>query len=220
MPINNVTASHIVTKDELCLIEQVPSSCGIVIFGASGDLAHRKLFPSLLQLLRDKVLPEKYYVVGVARSGLSDDDFRNGIQKAVGTAFSAEILQAFLTRCFYVSGDYGTPATYTALKTKLTELDKKFDTGNQHLFYLSVPPPLYASIADQLGGAGLNRAPEGGWTRLIVEKPFGQNLASAQALNQALHKTFNENQLYRIDHYLGKENGPEYFDVPFCQRDL
>ena len=205
MPAKPITASHIITKDELCLIEQIPSSCGIVIFGASGDLAHRKLFPSLLQLLRDKVLPEKFYVVGVARSALSDDDFSSGITKSIGSTFDDALLQTVLKRCFYLSGDYGNPATYSALRGRLAELDKSFDTGAQHLFYLSVPPPLYASISDQLGAAGLNRAPEGGWTRLVVEKPFGENLASAQALNQALHKSFNENQLYRIDHYLGKE---------------
>src|ERR1700735_731079 len=115
MPSNPIMSSHIITKDELCLIEQVASPCGIVIFGASGDLAHRKLFPSLLQLLRDKVLPEKFYIVGVARSALSDDDFRNGIVKSVGAAFDAGVLQSFLKRCFYVSGDYGNAATYAAL---------------------------------------------------------------------------------------------------------
>jgi glucose-6-phosphate 1-dehydrogenase len=210
------TASSVVTKDELCLIQQVPLSCGIIIFGASGDLAHRKLFPSLLQLLRDKVMPEQFYVLGLARSPLSDDAFREGIAKSVGNAFPAELVQTFLKRCFYIAGDYGNPATYTNLRSKLTELDDAHKTSGRHLFYLSVPPPLYASIAEQLGLAGLSRTrrssdnvtvpkSEESWTRLVVEKPFGQNLASAQALNQALHNHFNEDQLYRIDHYLGKE---------------
>jgi len=213
---SGITASRIITKDELCLVQQVAPSCGIIIFGASGDLAHRKLFPSLLQLLQDKELPENYYVVGVARSGLTDDVFREGIKKSVGGTFPADLLNAFLARCYFVSGDYANPATYTLLRERLAQWDEKFSTEGRHLFYLSVPPPLYASIAEQLGLAGLSRTRRASdaanpvkndhaWTRLIVEKPFGENLPSAQALNKALHNHFNEDQIYRIDHYLGKE---------------
>lgn len=211
-----VTASNVITKDELCLMQEVPSSCGIIIYGASGDLAHRKLFPSLLQLQSDKAMPDAYYVIGVARTPLSDQAFRDGIAKSVGASFPAELVQAFLKRCFYVAGDYGNPAAYSALRVRLEQLDEQFKTGGRHLFYLSVPPPLYGAIAEQLGIAGLSRQRRAGdkttapkkddaWTRMIVEKPFGESLASAQALNQALHQHFNEDQIYRIDHYLGKE---------------
>jgi len=199
-------ASRIITKDELCLLERVPPSCGIIIFGASGDLAHRKLYPSLITLLRDKVLPKNYYVLGTARTEMTDEAFRKNIREKLDAKLPADLVQSFLERCYYVSGDYGQPALYQALKTRLAELDKKHDTGARHLFYLSVPPTIYEKISEQLGQSGLSRSgPEDQWTRVVVEKPFGSNLATAKHLNDCLHKHFQEKQIYRIDHYLGKE---------------
>jgi glucose-6-phosphate 1-dehydrogenase len=201
------TPSRVITKDELCLMEQVPLACGIIIFGASGDLAHRKLFPSLLQLLNDKVLPAQYYVLGIARTPMTDDVFRDGIRASVGDAFPKPLVDNFLKRCFYSAGDYGSPKTYTALQTKLDSLDRDNKTDGRHLFYLSVPPSLYGVVSEQLGNAGLSKlgGDQDRWTRVIVEKPFGSSLATAEALNVDMHKFFRENQIYRIDHYLGKE---------------
>jgi glucose-6-phosphate 1-dehydrogenase len=200
------SASKVITKDELCLMEQIPSPCGIVIFGASGDLAHRKLFPSLLQLIRDNVLPKKYYVLGVARTALSDDAFRKNIRESLKDSFPKEAVEDFLKHCSYVAGDYNARETYQKLSTHLDELDNQFGTDGRHLFYLSVPPTLYAPIAEQLGNAKLaHQDSSERWVRMVVEKPFGRDRRSAQTLNQALFRHFNENQIYRIDHYLGKE---------------
>jgi len=203
---SGLKASRIITKDELCLLEKIPQSCGIVIFGASGDLAHRKLIPSLLTLLRDKVLPAHYYILGAARSEMTDDAFRKSIREEFSADFPEELVGEFLKRCFYTSGDYGQPTLYAQLKKRLTELDKQWETGGRHLLYLSVPPSLYESITEQLGQSGLSRShSDDQWTRVVVEKPFGSSSETAKQLNNALHKYFQEKQIYRIDHYLGKE---------------
>lgn len=192
------------TKEELCLLEKVPEPCGIIIFGASGDLVHRKLLPALFSLLEEKVLPSSFYIVGIARTPMTDDAFRETIKKSLGNVAKA-ILEPFLAHCHYLTGDYADPKAYQTLKTALADLDQRYATGGRHLFYLSVPPALYGAIADQLHAAGLSRGADGTWVRVVVEKPFGYDQASAQQLNRVLHKAFRENQIYRIDHYLGKE---------------
>jgi len=205
---SNTRVSRIITKDELCLLEKKSRSCGIVIFGASGDLAHRKLFPALLTLLRDNVLPADYFVLGVSRTPLSDEAFRAGIRQAVRAPALAARLDDFLSRCYYLSGDYDAPATYDALAKKLDGLNRAHRIGPRTLFYLSTPPELYGPIATRLGESGLARLSERGeesWSRLVVEKPFGVDFQSADALNHRLHRHFRESQIYRIDHYLGKE---------------
>src|SRR6185437_4943099 len=183
----------------------VPEPCGIVIFGASGDLAHRKLFPALFSLLHDKVLPKSFYVLGVARSAFSDDGFRSSVQKSLPGDAGSE--PSFLPHLYYLSGGYDDPRTYEALKQRLASLDKEYGIQGRHLFYFSMPPALYETIAAQLGRAGLveNRGHPQGWVRLVVEKPFGYSLSSAEELNSVLHRVFRESQIYRIDHYLGKE---------------
>jgi glucose-6-phosphate 1-dehydrogenase len=202
----NTLISKVYTKDELCLMEQVPDPCGIVIFGASGDLTHRKLLPSLFQLAQDKVLPKTCYIVGVGRTQMSDNEFRKTVQKALPTSGPVETGANFAERCSYLSGDYSDSHFYTTLQKQLDSLDQARGIPSRRIFYLSTPPSLYGIIAQQLGMARLTQPRQKeGWVRLVVEKPFGRDLDSAKRLNNALYEVFNESQIYRIDHYLGKE---------------
>ena len=204
-----VSVSKVITEDELCRLEKVPSSCGIIIFGASGDLTHRKLIPALASLMQDNLLPKNFYILGVARTAMTDDAFRDTLK----TNWSGPLPQQkeFLAHCSYLSGDYSHADTYKKLADKLGALDKTNGTEGRHLFYLSMPPALYATVSDHLGKAGLAQEGAavkdgtGAWVRLVVEKPFGYSRETAAQLNEALHRTFQEKQIYRIDHYLGKE---------------
>src|SRR5258706_3302742 len=202
------TVSRLITKEELCLLEKVPSSCGIVIFGASGDLTHRKLLPSLLTLSLENLLPKSFYILGIARSPMTDGEFQAKVLESVSGLGTSKIQEEFAKHWSSLSGDYQDPQTYERLRQKLGELDARYQASSRRLFYLSTPPTLYEGIAGQLGKMGFvdSRQPDG-WVRVVVEKPFGTNLASAQELNRSLQRVFREKQVYRIDHYLGKETG-------------
>ncbi len=181
----------------------------IVIFGASGDLARRKLGPALHSLACEGLLHEDTRVLGVARSDLSDADFRELLYAGVEdyARLKPEVCQLWgnvAERYTYLSGGYDDPETYRRLAERLARLDASAGTEGNRLFYLAVPPQLYASIVAQLHQAGLHHS-EAGWTRVIVEKPFGRDLTSARDLNAQVHAVFDERQVYRIDHYLGKE---------------
>ncbi|OQA44530.1 MAG: Glucose-6-phosphate 1-dehydrogenase [Chloroflexi bacterium ADurb.Bin325] len=187
----------------------------IIIFGASGDLTERKLIPALYTLFAEHRLDEQFAVVGVARSkfgadGADPDEgfrahLRDGVRKhARVAAENDEVWAAFARHLRYCQGEYDKPETYHSLAQCLQELDSSCQTCGNHLFYLATPPQLYATIIAQLGAAGLNRS-ESGFARVIIEKPFGHDLPSAQALNRSVHEVFAEEQVYRIDHYLGKE---------------
>jgi glucose-6-phosphate 1-dehydrogenase len=193
----------------------VPAPTAIIIFGASGDLTQRKLIPALYTLDAEKHLPEQYAVIGVARSEFDDAAFREHLRQGVreyarrsgqvsNAAWDNAAWERFAARLYYCRGAYDDPATYTALAARLAELDDRCGTCGNHLFYLATPPQLYPTIVAHLGAAGMNRGVPG-FVRIIVEKPFGHDLASAQALNHQLHQVFDESQIYRIDHYLGKE---------------
>ncbi len=204
----SILASKVFTKEELCLLEQVPEPCGIVIFGASGDLANRKLFPSLFHLADHDLLPKDFYVVGVARTKMTDAEFREKIRASIPKDANPKHIQNILDRSFYVSGEYGQSAMYADLKNLVEQKDKQFRIKNKHVFYLSTPPSLYADIVDRLGESGLihhETKPEDGWGRVVIEKPFGQSLQSSHELNQKIHHYLSEGQIYRIDHYLAKE---------------
>ncbi|MBM4456239.1 MAG: glucose-6-phosphate dehydrogenase [Chloroflexi bacterium] len=200
----------------------VPPPTTIVIFGASGDLTQRKLIPALHTLDVEGRLPPKYAVIGVARSAFDDESFRAhlraGVQehaRLIHPASDPRIESAdaawprFASRLHYSRGDYDDPATYRSLARQMLELDEACETCGNHLFYLATPPQLYPVIVAQLGAARLNRqdppATGQGFTRIIIEKPFGDDLPSARALNDQVHQVFDESQVYRIDHYLGKE---------------
>jgi glucose-6-phosphate 1-dehydrogenase len=171
----------------------------LVIFGASGDLARRKLFPGLANLARHKRLPDEFAVVGVGRSDFDDDAFRKLV--SASTSLPPRLVEQFR----FVRGAYDDPLTYQALHDLLTELDETIGTGGNRLFYLSTPAQAFAPIVTGLAGAGLNRAPDGGFARVLIEKPYGHDERSAQQLDATVHAGFDESQIYRIDHYLGKD---------------
>lgn len=196
-----------VTKEELCLYEPPPEPCGIVIFGASGDLTHRKLLPSLYFLSTQKKMPPQFYILGVARTKMTDAAFRDSVKKSLADVKEKKQLEPFLERCFYISGDYNSAALYKELSSTLASLDQKFKLKSRHLFYLSVPPVIYLPIIKNLRSLGhiSSGAETSAWTRVVVEKPFGDSLESAQTLNKNIKEDLTERQIYRIDHYLGKE---------------
>ena len=185
----------------------IPENQIIVIFGASGDLTKRKLIPALFSLQIQKLLPEKFAISGVSRTEMSDENFReamnDGIQK-----FSKETdksqLSLFLSKIFYQSVNASESASYQGLINKLSFLQNKLQINENIIFYLSTPPSLYGLIPQNLAKNDLNNEKEG-WKRLIIEKPFGYDLKSATQLNLILKADWKEEQIYRIDHYLGKE---------------
>ena len=181
----------------------------LVIFGASGDLTHRKLIPAVFDLFMNNLLPDGYAVLGISRTKFTDSGFRKKMKKAI-KEFSnfkdakTDQIDAFLSCIFYVSIDTENADSYELVKNKLTELNKQFDLHQNYIFYLSTPPSLYPLIPKYLYGQGLTLQ-EKGFRRLIIEKPFGRDLKSARKLNTLLLGFFEEEQIFRIDHYLGKE---------------
>jgi glucose-6-phosphate 1-dehydrogenase len=188
---------------------QAGDPCAIVIFGASGDLTKRKLLPSLYNLAAYGILPSSFSIVGVARRDWSDDYFRDQLGKdlqELGTQpVDPEIWARFRNRISYCSGPFDSPETYKKLKEVLTDSETRLGTSGNVLFYLSVQPNYFAMIAKQLAENGLTKQEEGRWRRVVIEKPFGHDLDSAKELNNQLTAVLAENQIYRIDHYLGKE---------------
>jgi len=181
----------------------------IVIFGASGDLTHRKLIPALWTLFAARTLPEPFTILCTARTPMSDDAFRAKLKEGVKEFArfklpNDQVWQRFASNVFYAPGDPTAPEFYGTLRARLEEIERTRGGARNRLFYLSTPPSLYADIVTNLGKAGLAQE-EGGWTRIIIEKPFGHDLRSAQELNRLVNSVFREEQVYRIDHYLGKE---------------
>jgi glucose-6-phosphate 1-dehydrogenase len=189
-------------------IPRAGEPCAIVIFGASGDLTKRKLIPSLYNLASYHLLPKNFSIIGVARSELSDQEFQDRLGKdlaQLGTQpVDPKIWDGFRDRMLYCPGNFDDPKTYERLGQRLAESAKKLGTNGNVLFYLSVQPSFFATIAKMLAQFGLTRE-EGNWRRVIIEKPFGHDLASALELNRDLTGALQEHQIYRIDHYLGKE---------------
>jgi glucose-6-phosphate 1-dehydrogenase len=183
--------------------------CAFVIFGAAGDLTKRLLLPALYNLAAGRLLPEAFTVVGVARAQWSDDEFRRQMRAGLAEFATDDLAPATLDdligRCRYVRGDFDDPSTYTRLRELLADIGRAPNMRGNCLFYMATPPDLFSHVARLLGEAGLAAETDGGWRRLIVEKPFGFDLQSARELNKELLGSFGENQIYRIDHYLGKE---------------
>lgn len=176
----------------------------LIIFGASGDLTARKLIPALYQLCDHRQLPAAFAVVGVARTEWSDDEFRKHATQAVSSENPA--WDSLVSGFRYVQGEYGDDATFERLKDVLDELDATRGTSGNRTYYLATVPSTFTMITEHLGKHGLNkRKNEYEQIRIVIEKPFGRDLASAQALDAAVHQSFDESQVYRIDHYLGKE---------------
>lgn len=183
-----------------------PENSNIVIFGASGDLTYRKLIPALYHLYASKQLPENFFILGVSRSQYSDEAYREKlrIELLEDAKVNAETLKPFLSHLYYQAIDTSDEDDYQHLKTRLNSLYKHYDTPHNTLYYLATPPSLFSTIPKCLAAQGLNDE-SAGWKRLIVEKPIGYDLATAVELDDTLHQWFDEQQLYRIDHYLGKE---------------
>src|SRR5215471_843622 len=183
--------------------------CCFVIFGASGDLTHRLLIPALYNLAAGGLLPDAFSVIGVARKELSSDAFRDGLEKSLRTFATRRVDNAVGRRLLgcvsYLQGDGEDPATYEQLRQAIERVEAARGTRGNRLFYLATPPAAFAPITCRLGTSGLSRERDGAWRRVIIEKPFGTDLASARALNQQLLASLGEHQIYRIDHYLGKE---------------
>jgi glucose-6-phosphate 1-dehydrogenase len=181
----------------------------MVIFGASGDLTRRKLLPALYNLRRGGLLSDQFAVLGVSRSAMTDEEFRakasEHLDRCDGPETERSIVEWLLERLHYSPLDASEHAAYAHLDARLTELETEYDTGGNVLFYLATAPELFGPTVQQLGHAGLADEATDRWRRVIVEKPFGHDLDSARALNRALLDVFDERQVYRIDHYLGKE---------------
>jgi glucose-6-phosphate 1-dehydrogenase len=182
--------------------------CTFVIFGASGDLTRRLLVPALYNLAARRLLPERFSIIGVSRGEMSADAFRADLAKGLREFASETINEEFATKLLnsahYVAGDVSDPAMYERLAGELSRIEVKRGGPANRVFYLATPPRVFAVIGRHLGRSGLARE-DGGWRRIIVEKPFGSDLASAKALNKELLEFLSEHQIYRMDHYLGKE---------------
>ncbi|BBF15508.1 glucose-6-phosphate 1-dehydrogenase [Haemophilus influenzae] len=184
---------------------QTDNNC-IVIFGASGDLTHRKLIPALYNLYKIGRLSENFSVLGVARSDLNDETFREKMREALihNEETTPDTLDAFCSHLYYQAVNTSDAQDYGKLVPRLDDLHDKYQTCGNTLYYMSTPPSLYGVIPECLAAHGLNTE-EYGWKRIIVEKPFGYDEKTAQALDVQIHRFFEEHQIYRIDHYLGKE---------------
>ena len=198
----------------------VPQPCTVVIFGATGDLTHRKLIPALYNLAADGELPPAVTVVGFARREKSDDEFRREMEEAT-RKFSRqnvrdEIWQTFSQSIFYHQSEFADAEGYRGLAQRLDKIDKERGTRGNRLFYFAAAPDQFEVILKHLKAAGLNQAREGSWARVIVEKPFGTDLASARELNRIVHHAFAEEQTYRIDHFLGKETAQNILVLRFA----
>lgn len=183
-----------------------PENNAIVIFGASGDLTHRKLIPAFYHLYANGLLPEDFAILGVSRTEYSDQEFREKLKKSLTETekVSEETLTTFCEHLYYQALNTSEVAEYALLKQRLGDLNNKHHTQGNTVYYLATPPSLYGVIPECLGAHGLNDETHG-WKNLIVEKPFGYDLASANELDERIHAHFKEQQIYRIDHYLGKE---------------
>ena len=183
----------------------------VVLFGASGDLAKRKVIPAMFDLAQYKALGERYAIVGFARTPMTEDSFRSmagEAAKTIGEGGPPDPTKwdDFAAHLFYISGDYNDQNAYSQLTKRLAELEQQKQLGGNRLYYLSTPPEVYPSIVEQLGRAGLARPSNpNSWVRIIIEKPFGRDLATAKELNKIVLNVFEEKQVYRIDHYLGKD---------------
>jgi glucose-6-phosphate 1-dehydrogenase len=204
-------AETVVTQQSEAFYCEAPSDpCAIVMFGASGDLARRKLLPALYDLSFHACLAPRFRLLGFARTQMGDDDFRQkageflpkGNEEGADDGKKSE----FLKHLNYFTGEYNDPAVFRSLAQRLEQIDGESQLGGNRLFYLATPPEVYLHVIEQLKVAGLTKPKtEKSWTRIIIEKPFGRDQASARELNKKVLEAFDESQVYRIDHYLGKE---------------
>ena len=190
------------------IVQKKPDPCSFVIFGVTGDLAHRLVVPALYNLAASDLLPDRFCLAGVARKGMTSDKLRDSLMKGLRQFATRPVDDAIAQRLLAcvtcIEADPSEPESFDAMSKQLDQLEAARDTGGNRLFYLATPPNAFLPISRELGRTGM-LAENGAWRRLVVEKPFGTDLASAKALNSELLKLVEEHQIYRIDHYLGKE---------------
>ena len=181
----------------------------MVIFGGSGDLTKRKLIPSLHYLRKINLVSKSFAIVGVGLPDLTNEQFRQKVSEDLREFATSDVdpsmVEAAQSHLYYVSGEFGDATTFQRLQALLPELDKTHGTQGNYLYYLATAPTFFSTIIEQLGSAGLTNEEEGRWRRVIIEKPFGRDVESARALNEEIKQVLRERQIYRIDHYLGKE---------------
>lgn len=200
-----------VTSQDILCQEAIATPNAMVVFGASGNLARNKLFGSIFSIFKRGLLSENFYLLGCGRTNLSDQMFRKEVEEAIKESVSgtlAEDIKLFVNKLYFVSGNYNDEMFYENIKERLSELDIKHKVDGSRIFYLAVPPAMYSTIVEHLRTSRLScidqPAPQPK-VKLVVEKPFGHDLQSAVALNSIIRRCFDESQIYRIDHYLGKE---------------
>jgi glucose-6-phosphate 1-dehydrogenase len=192
-------------------LERVPDPSILALFGATGDLAHRKVIPALYHLWRTNLLPHEFVLLAIGRREYEHDAFRSEIRKSLDSfsrilPLDEDAWRSFSERILYERLDFADPGGFDTLAERLEELDTEHGTRGNHLYYLATQPSQFAEIVGQLGRVGLDHEHhDGGWRRVVIEKPFGHDLDSARRLNREVGKVFRESQVYRIDHYLGKE---------------
>jgi len=183
--------------------------CVMVIFGAAGDLTRRKLFPALYNLAKQQLLSREFAVVGISHGSMSTDDFRkwvaDDIKHYAGSSADADLIEWFLRRVYYITGEFDDKSVYAQLKQTLEKVNQDHSTHGNYFFYMATAPRFFGPVVEQLAAAGLMEENNQHWRRVIIEKPFGHDLDSARSLNAQLLKVASEKQIYRIDHYLGKE---------------
>ena len=188
---------------------RIAGPCGVVIFGVTGDLSRKKLMPAIYDLANRGLLPPSFALVGFARRDWADEDFGQIVYEAVKqharTPFRQEVWDRLSEGFRFVQGSFDDEASFTKLAETLNKLDIERGTGGNHAFYLSIPPNAFPVVCEQLKRSGLADPEEGRWSRVVIEKPFGHDLASAEDLNRVVNSVFPEDSVFRIDHYLGKE---------------
>jgi glucose-6-phosphate 1-dehydrogenase len=205
----SVTTPDLGLDPQDCLSADPSDPCTIVIMGATGDLTARKLIPALFDLYKKGGLPQPFHIMGCGRTRLSDQAFRSKMEKALAQAdlLDQGLWPTFSSALHYQSIQYDNPTSFQSLAASLKDFDTKLKTGGNRIFYVALPPMLYMPVAHMIGQAGLSTENQNGngWSRIVIEKPFGTNLRTAQDLDKSLHLHFKEHQIYRIDHYLAKE---------------
>ena len=197
-----------------------PESCTVVIFGATGDLTHRKLVPALYNLQVEGALPAGVRIIGFARRDKTDEQFRDGLEginkKISRSGHDASIWADFAQNIHYHRSEFQDAEGYRSLARRLDEIDRDRGGKGNRLFYIASAPSFFDDVLEHLRGVGLNESRDGCWSRVIVEKPFGSDLPSARHLNQVVSQTFEEKDTYRIDHYLGKETAQNIMVLRFA----
>ena len=188
---------------------RIPGPCGVVIFGVTGDLATKKLMPAIYDLANRGLLPATFALIGFARRDWADEDFGklvcDSVRQHARTPYRQEVWDRLAEGIRFVQGTFDDEKSFERLAETLQKLDAERGTGGNHAFYLSIPPKAFQQVCEQLQKSGLARPQEGGWSRVVIEKPFGHDLQSAQELNGVVNSVFPEESVFRIDHYLGKE---------------